>query len=304
MRTRGTLLHRTAFLTLVLLSVQAFPTLTPKAGEAKPGSSAALRTGGQTGSGDVRRTLAELQQQNQLKSRSPTRRHRRRWSQQRSEGVLPKPAPEEEEPFILDLKNFPDLANADLGSQNPNIQEEPLRGTKVQTPVEYEEEPLRGTKVQTPVEYEEEPLRGTKVQTPVEYEEEPLRGTKVQTPVEYEEEPLRGTKVQTPVEYEEEPLRGTKVTIEVVDDPQMEVEMDLAKEGRNDWSLSSEQWLDHKKLFWPLFWEYHDSSEESPGQASLEENGEDLNYDGEDSLQSGLDWERRWKGWESIENYV
>uniref|UniRef100_A0A8B9R7E0 Isthmin 2a n=1 Tax=Astyanax mexicanus TaxID=7994 RepID=A0A8B9R7E0_ASTMX len=169
------------------------------------------------GSVDVRRTLAELQQQNQLRSRSPPRRHRRRWSQLRSEGVLPKPPPEEEEPFILDLKNFPDLANADLGSQNPNIQ----------------------------------------------------------------------------------------VTIEVVDDPQMEVEMDLAKEGRNDWSLSSEEWLGHKKLFWPLFWEYHDSSEESPGQASLEENGEDLNYDGEDSLLSGvgMDWGRRWKGWDSMDNY-
>lgn len=96
-----------------------------------------------------------------------------------------------------------------------------------------------------------------------------------------------------------------QVTIEVVDDPQMEVEMDLAKEGRNDWSLSSEQWFDHKKLFWPIFWEYHDSSEESPGQASLEENGEDLNYDGEDSLLSGVgvDWGRRWKGWDSMENY-
>uniref|UniRef100_A0A673M851 Isthmin 2a n=1 Tax=Sinocyclocheilus rhinocerous TaxID=307959 RepID=A0A673M851_9TELE len=106
------------------------------------------------------KALRDIQRQNQLRSEPPLpRRHKRRWSQIRSEGDLPKPAPqEEEEPFILDLKNFPDLANADLGSQNPNIQ----------------------------------------------------------------------------------------VTIEVVDNPQMEIEMDLAKESRNDWSLSSEEWLGHK----------------------------------------------------------
>lgn len=81
--------------------------------------------------------------------------------------------------------------------------------------------------------------------------------------------------------------------------------MDLVKEGRNDWSLSSEEWLGHKKLFWPLFWEYHDTSEESPGQGSLEENGEDPGYEGEDSFWSGVgaDWNRRWKGWDSVDNY-
>lgn len=81
--------------------------------------------------------------------------------------------------------------------------------------------------------------------------------------------------------------------------------MDLAKESRNDWSLSSEEWLGHKKLFWPLFWEYHDSSQEGPGQGSLEENEEDLSYEGEDSLLSGVgaDWNRRWKGWDSMDNY-
>uniref|UniRef100_A0A673N1W8 Isthmin-2-like n=1 Tax=Sinocyclocheilus rhinocerous TaxID=307959 RepID=A0A673N1W8_9TELE len=174
---------------------------------------------GDSGSKDVRQSLRDIQRQNQLRSEPPLpRRHKRRWSQIRSEEVLPKPAPqEEEEPFILDLKNFPDLANADLGSQNPNIQ----------------------------------------------------------------------------------------VTIEVVENPQMEIEMDLAKESRNDWSLSSEEWPGHKKLFWPLFWEYHDSSQEGPGQGSLEENGEDLSYEGEDSLLSGVgaDWNRRWKGWDSMDNY-
>uniref|UniRef100_A0A8C7PST1 Isthmin 2a n=1 Tax=Oncorhynchus mykiss TaxID=8022 RepID=A0A8C7PST1_ONCMY len=130
---------------------------------------------------------------------SSQRPRRRGWSQ----GVLPKPEPEEDpEPFILDLRNFPELANADLGSHNPNIQ----------------------------------------------------------------------------------------VTIEVVEDPQTEMEMDLAKEGgeggRNDWSLSSEEWLGHKKLFWPLFWEYPDQAESGPGsRASLEEQEqptEDYNYNPEE----------------------
>lgn len=88
-----------------------------------------------------------------------------------------------------------------------------------------------------------------------------------------------------------------------MDNPQAEVEMDLVKEDRNDWSLSSEEWLGHKKLFWPLFWEYHDSSEENQG--SLEENGEGFGYEGEDSFWSGVgaDWNRRWKGWDSMDNY-
>lgn len=49
--------------------------------------------------------------------------HQHRWHQHHSTRVLPQPEPEEEsKPFILDLKNFPDLVNADIGSQNPNIQ--------------------------------------------------------------------------------------------------------------------------------------------------------------------------------------
>lgn len=67
-----------------------------------------------------------LEQQNQVQSLLPEpHTHQRRWShnQHRSVGVLPQPEPEEEtKPFILDLKNFPDLAKADMNSQNPNIQ--------------------------------------------------------------------------------------------------------------------------------------------------------------------------------------
>ncbi|KAM6973304.1 isthmin-2-like [Aplochiton taeniatus] len=168
---------------------------------------------------DVHQTLEELQQQNQLQTLPPTPsslRPRHRWSQG---GLLPQPEPEEDpEPFILDLRNFPELANADMGSHNPNIQ----------------------------------------------------------------------------------------VTIEVVDDPQTEMEMDLAKEGRNDWSLSSEEWSGHRKLFWPLFWEYPDQTEGGPSRASPAEPTGDYNYDpGEPSLSGvGGEWGSRWnKRWDSKDTY-
>ena len=76
--------------------------------------------------GGVQYVPEVLEQQNQVQSLlSEPLSHQRRWShhQHRSVGVLPQPEPEEEmKPFILDLKNFPDLANADINSQNPNIQ--------------------------------------------------------------------------------------------------------------------------------------------------------------------------------------
>uniref|UniRef100_A0A667XXQ7 Isthmin 2a n=1 Tax=Myripristis murdjan TaxID=586833 RepID=A0A667XXQ7_9TELE len=175
---------------------------------------------------DVHQILEEFQQQNHLQtlpSTSSLTRSRHRWSQHHHQGVLPLPEPEEDpEPFILDLRNFPDLANADMGSQNPNIQ----------------------------------------------------------------------------------------VTIEVVDDPQTEteMEMDLAKEGqRNDWSVSSSEWAsNHKKLFWPLFWEYPEQVENGLGQASLEEQAEDYNYDPEEPALSGVggDWGGHWnKEWDAKDNY-
>lgn len=76
--------------------------------------------------GDDQQSLEELQQQNLLQtlpSGPSSPRSRNRWSQPRYQAVLPPPEPEEEsEPFILDLRNFPELANADMSSQNPNIQ--------------------------------------------------------------------------------------------------------------------------------------------------------------------------------------
>ncbi|XP_061116517.1 isthmin-2 [Conger conger] len=216
------LLLGVVFLTLFLVLVKGFPTKKQKNSTPKVRSGTFLeKAKPQVASSDAVQGLEVLQEHNQVKSiPSASRRHKRRRSQRLSEGVLPKPEPEEEaEPFVLDLKNFPDLANADLSSQNPNIQ----------------------------------------------------------------------------------------VTIEVVENPQAEIEMDLAKEGRNDWSLSSVDWLGNKKLFWPLFWEYPDSSEDGTGRMSLEE-AEDyaLEYDSEESVLSGVggDWDNQWnKGWDSKENY-
>ena len=76
--------------------------------------------------GEDQQSLEELQQQNLLQtlpSGPSSPRSRNRWSQPRHHGVIPPPVPEEDpEPFILDLRNFPELANADMSSQNPNIQ--------------------------------------------------------------------------------------------------------------------------------------------------------------------------------------
>ncbi|XP_026162116.1 isthmin-2 [Mastacembelus armatus] len=174
--------------------------------------------------GKTHQTLQELQQENLLQtlpSDLSSPKSRELWSQHRHQGVLPPPQSEEDpEPFILDLRNFPELANANMGSQNPNIQ----------------------------------------------------------------------------------------VTIEVVDDTltEMEVEMDLAKEGqRNEWSVSSSEWANsHKKLFWPLFWEYPEQTENGLGRASLDEQSEDYNYDPDETILSGVEgeWEEHWeKDWHEYE---
>lgn len=115
-------------------------------------------------------------------------------------------------------------------------------------------------------------------------------------------------------------LFSTQVTIEVVDDPQMEVEMDLAKE--KDWLPSSSSspsstvdWLGGKKLFWPLFWSYTDadSGEDSNSRSGAEETGEEeeeedysLDYGSEEPLPSGVggDWDTHWnEGWDPMQSY-
>ncbi|XP_076605026.1 isthmin-2 [Chaetodon auriga] len=214
-------------LTVVLVSVSGFPTNSKKTSVRDKNSTAPeTEVIAEHGHGNDHQTLQELQEENLLQTLpsgpSPPR-SRHRWSQHHHQGVLPLPEPEEDhELFILDLRNFPELANADMTSQNPNIQ----------------------------------------------------------------------------------------VTIEVVDDTQTEteVEMDLAKEGqRNDWSVSSSEWANsHKKLFWPLFWEYPEQAENELGRASLEEQSEDYNYDPEEPILSGVggDWGGQWnKDWDAKDNY-
>uniref|UniRef100_A0A8D0GW04 AMOP domain-containing protein n=1 Tax=Sphenodon punctatus TaxID=8508 RepID=A0A8D0GW04_SPHPU len=90
-----------------------------------------------------------------------------------------------------------------------------------------------------------------------------------------------------------------QVTIEVVDDTQAEMEMDLLKETSNDWSLTSSEWLSHKDLFWPLFWEDEEEEEEEDYTAE---------YDEEETVLSGVggDWDQRWpsqKNWIFKEKY-
>lgn len=110
-----------------------------------------------------------------------------------------------------------------------------------------------------------------------------------------------------------------QVTIEVVDDPEMEVEMDLAKD--KEWLPSSSSspsstvdWLGGKKLFWPLFWGYTDtdSSEDGTGRSGLEDTGEEeeedyaLEYGSEEPLPSGVgvDWDSHWnEGWDPTQTY-
>lgn len=52
-----------------------------------------------------------------------------------------------------------------------------------------------------------------------------------------------------------------QVTIEVVEDPQAEVEMDLMAEPSNRWPQGAPNWLPTKELFWPLFWGYLEGEE-------------------------------------------
>ncbi|XP_066884083.1 isthmin-2 isoform X2 [Kogia breviceps] len=74
------------------------------------------------------------------------------------------------------------------------------------------------------------------------------------------------------------PNPNIQVTIEVVEDPQAEVEMDLLAEPNNHWSQGAPSWLPAKELFWPLFWGYLEGEEGRPrvkGRAPGEEEEEE-----------------------------
>lgn len=73
-----------------------------------------------------------------------------------------------------------------------------------------------------------------------------------------------------------------QVTLEVVEDPQTEVEMDLLAKPSNHWSQGTPSWLPTRELFWPLFWGYLEGQEgrtgvkgRAPGEEEEEEEEED-----------------------------
>ncbi|XP_053457211.1 isthmin-2 isoform X3 [Nycticebus coucang] len=86
------------------------------------------------------------------------------------------------------------------------------------------------------------------------------------------------------------PNPNIQVTIEVVEDPQAEVEMDLLAEPSNRWPQSSPRWLPSKELFWPLFWGYLEGKEGGislEGRAPEEEEEEEEDYPAEYSEGEG-----------------
>uniref|UniRef100_A0A8C2VUL7 AMOP domain-containing protein n=1 Tax=Chinchilla lanigera TaxID=34839 RepID=A0A8C2VUL7_CHILA len=72
------------------------------------------------------------------------------------------------------------------------------------------------------------------------------------------------------------PNPNMQVTIEVVEDPQAEVEMDLLAEPGNRWPQGAPRWLPTKEFFWPLFWGYLEGEEGATGLkgGALEDKGE------------------------------
>lgn len=103
-----------------------------------------------------------------------------------------------------------------------------------------------------------------------------------------------------------------QVTIEVVQDPQTEVEMDLPSEPSNLWPLHAPSWLPTKEFFWPLFWGYQEGEEgatslrdRAPGEVEVEE-GKDYAVEyGEGEDQRGTEEGEAEEPWSSgaIDNW-
>ncbi|KAM5243825.1 isthmin-2 isoform 6-T6 [Hipposideros larvatus] len=91
--------------------------------------------------------------------------------------------------------------------------------------------------------------------------------------------------------------RLAEVTIEVVEEPQAEVEMDLLAEPSSRWPQGAPSWLPTKELFWPLFWGYLEGEEmgtslkgRAPGAEEEEEEDYPSEYS-ESEDQAGSDEE-------------
>ncbi|KAM5243824.1 isthmin-2 isoform 5-T5 [Hipposideros larvatus] len=93
------------------------------------------------------------------------------------------------------------------------------------------------------------------------------------------------------------PNPNIQVTIEVVEEPQAEVEMDLLAEPSSRWPQGAPSWLPTKELFWPLFWGYLEGEEmgtslkgRAPGAEEEEEEDYPSEYS-ESEDQAGSDEE-------------
>lgn len=89
---------------------------------------------------------------------------------------------------------------------------------------------------------------------------------------------------------------------------EMEIEMDLAKEGqRNDWSTWSSEWANsHKELFRTLFWGYPEEPENRLGQVGLGEESQEHTHSTEELVLStkGVDDRQPLNtNWHSRDNY-
>ncbi|CAH6847540.1 isthmin-2 [Phodopus roborovskii] len=99
------------------------------------------------------------------------------------------------------------------------------------------------------------------------------------------------------------PNPNIQVTIEVVQDPQAEVEMDLPSEPSSLWPLRAPSWLPTREFFWPLFWGYQEGEEggtslkdTAPGAVEEEEGkGYAAEYgDGDDQEGGEEDKDEEW----------
>ncbi|KAM5273593.1 LOW QUALITY PROTEIN: isthmin-2 [Ctenodactylus gundi] len=113
-----------------------------------------------------------------------------------------------------------------------------------------------------------------------------------------------------------------QVIIEVVEDPQTEVEMDLLVKPSYRWSHGAPSWLLTKQLFWPLFWGYLEGKEGATGlkgrspeeeeevereEESLEEHNEGQDQGATDEEEEEETWsggaEDSWdQGWLALED--
>uniref|UniRef100_G3SWN4 AMOP domain-containing protein n=1 Tax=Loxodonta africana TaxID=9785 RepID=G3SWN4_LOXAF len=169
----------------------------------------------------------------------------------------PLPGTLEDIPLLLELQKLPGLANTDLSAPNPNIQKR--EATEDRESIEHEVLKLfksvciyvvlkqHGTFTEV------EPLSGRPGRLA---ERRQLALAPASVPClpsqGFCSEPsLTGHLASVPLQ----------VSIEVVEDPHAEVEMDLLAEPSNRWPQGAPSGLPAKELFWPLFWGYLEGKE-------------------------------------------